>query len=150
MQREELMDMFERIPVLDYAKVQLVMRSGNMLSIDTLVRFEPTYFVIRGREAGNQDEGRGFFLPYDDIEYLKIERTMSLVELDHMFRDKPVNVKRGGTTGKDTRSDSVHETPRPEQPTAPMDPAEIAKQNLLERIRAAKSVGTTPRTQLTK
>ncbi|QEL14692.1 hypothetical protein [Limnoglobus roseus] len=140
MTRDELVEMMERIPELDHSKVQFVMRSGAMLSLDILVRLEPTYLVMRGREAGNQDEGRGFFLPYADIQFLKIERVMTLAEMEAMFADRLASVKRAG---RETRSDSITETPPP--PSAPLDPAAIAKQNLLDRIRAAKSVITNGR-----
>jgi hypothetical protein len=149
MQREVLMDMFNRIPEMDYQKVQIVMASGSMLSLDTLIRFEPLYLVMRGREAGNQDEGRAFFIPYEQVEFLKIERIVALQELEQMFADRPVNVKRSNQ--RETRSDMIQETPRPEQQSsAQLDPAAIAKQNLLDRIRAAKSIGTTAKSPLTK
>ncbi len=137
MLREEFVEMMQRIPELDHPKVQFVMRSGAMLSLDILVRLEPTYMVMRGREAGNQDEGRAFFLPYADIQFLKIERVMTLAELEAMFADRAASVKRAG---RETRSDAVIETPPPQ--AVPLDPAAIAKQNLLDRIRVAKSVIT--------
>jgi hypothetical protein len=144
MLREELTEMLDRIPELDHPKVQFVMKSGSMLSLDVLVRLEATYLVMRGREAGNQDEGRAFFLPYADIQFLKIERVMTLAEIEAMFADRTATVKRAN---RETRSDAVAETPPP-SPAVPLDPAAIAKQNLLDRIRAAKSVVTAGRPPL--
>lgn len=136
MLREELIEMLDRIPELDHPKIQFVMKSGSMLSLDILVRTEATYFVMRGREAGNQDEGRAFFLPYAEVEFLKIERVMTLAEMQAMFSDRAALPKR---TARETHADLSTETPPP-QPALPLDPAAIAKQNLLDRIRAAKSV----------
>lgn len=138
MLREELIDILSRVPEVDHTKIQFVMKNGATLALDLLIRMEPTYFVMRGREAGNQDEGRAFFLPYDDLSFLKIERVMTMAELDAMYSDLPNNVKRAT---RETRSEMEVETPPP-APIAPMDPAAIAKQNLLERIRAAKSIST--------
>jgi hypothetical protein len=109
--------------------------------LDTLICFEPTYVVVRGREAGNQDEGRGFFLPYDDIVFMKIERTLTLAELEKMFSDRSDTwAKRNAGRAKPTTTTSDVQTVETPTPSAPMDPTAIAKQNLLERIRAAKSV----------
>ena len=58
------------------------------MTIDTVVRFEPTYLVFRGREAGNIDDERAFFVPYDEISYLKIERTVRLGELKRMYGEE--------------------------------------------------------------
>ena len=142
MLREELVDILGRIPEVDHPKVQFVMQNGSMMSLDILVRMESTYLVMRGREAGNQDEGRAFFVPFVDISFLKIERVMTLVEMDAMYSDQPTNVKRAA---REHRAEPDFETPMP-QASAPQDPASIAKQNLLERIRAAKSISTTPKT----
>jgi hypothetical protein len=139
MLRDELVDILERIPDADHPRTQLVMKSGAMLSLDILVRLEPTYLVMRGREAGNQDEGRAFFLPFSEVEFVKIERIMSLAEMEAMFADLPGTVKRSGP--RETKADVGAETPPPAAAPA-MDPAAIAKQNLLDRIRAAKSVVT--------
>jgi hypothetical protein len=141
MLREELVEILGRIPELDHPKIQFVMQNGSMMSLDILVRMEPTYMVMRGREAGNQDEGRAFFVPYADISFLKIERVMTLSELDAMFSDLPNYGKR---TTRETRVETEIETPLP-QSSAPLDPAAIAKQNLLDRIRAAKSISASPR-----
>jgi hypothetical protein len=141
MLREELVEILGRIPELDHPKIQFVMQNGSMMSLDILVRMEPTYMVMRGREAGNQDEGRAFFVPYVDISFLKIERVMTLSEMDAMYSDLPNYGKR---TTRDTRGETEIETPPP-QPSAPLDPAAIAKQNLLDRIRAAKSISGVPR-----
>ena len=96
MLREELVDILGRIPEVDHPKVQFVMQNGSMMSLDILVRMEATYLVMRGREAGNQDEGRAFFVPFVDISFLKIERVMTLLEMDAMYSDRPTNVKRAG------------------------------------------------------
>lgn len=139
MLREELVDILGRIPEVDHPKIQFVMQNGSMMSLDILVRMESTYMVMRGREAGNQDEGRAFFVPFVDISFLKIERVMTLVEMDAMYSDQPTNVKRIARDNRPSEMDV--ETPLP-QSNAPLDPAAIAKQNLLDRIRAAKSIST--------
>ena len=85
MRREDLTEMLNRIPEVDHPKVQLIMRAGPMLSVDTVIRMEPTYLVMRGREGGQTDDERGFFVPYDEILYIKLERAMKLAEMAGMY-----------------------------------------------------------------
>ncbi len=139
MKREDLIDIFSRIPEHDHSRVHMMLRTGNFLNVDTMLRYEPTYVLFRGREAGNQDESRGFFVPYEDVVFLKLERIVTLDEMDKIYADRPAGIKR---VTRETASDTLSETPAPSLQSAPVNPAEIAKQNLLDRIRAAKSVAT--------
>jgi hypothetical protein len=154
--KEDCQDMFQRIPVEIHAQVNLVMRNGYMLSVDTIVRFEPTYMVFRGREGGTTDEGRAFFVPYEEICHLKIERAVRLGELKLMYGETGYIDAEDRLSAATTAADaedaakSAKENPTTEAPAAspaPMgtDPASIAKQNLLRRIRTARAnvAGTT-------
>src|SRR5262245_52146782 len=147
MRKEDCLDLFKRIPEASHAQVNLILQNGLMLTIDTVVRFEATYIVFRGREGGNTDEGRAFFLPYEEICYLKIERMVRLGELKKMYGEE-------GYIDAEDRLSAAAEAEAAAQPAAPgtapapapapapagpTDPASIAKQNLLERIRAARA-----------
>lgn len=133
MRREDVADIFLRLPDAEHPRVHVVMRAGPNVSIDTVLRMEPSYAVIRGREAGNQDEGRIFFVPYEEMVCMKMERVVKASELEEWFSDTaPMSRKTGET-------DSVP-TGIIEPAAVPLDPAEIARQNLLDRIRAARSV----------
>jgi hypothetical protein len=133
MRREDFVNLFERLPIEEHARTQIVMRANVNISVDTLIRLEEAYAVIRGREAGNQDEGRAFFVPYDEVSCIKLERVVQSVELERWFSDRPTIQRQDGAG-----SAPLAETPPP--PPEALDPAVIARQNLLERIRAARSV----------
>jgi hypothetical protein len=135
MRREDIVDLFDRLPIEEHSKVQAVLRTNMNVSIDTLMRLEEHYVVFRGREAGNQDEGRAFFVPYDEIACMKLERVVQTVELEKWYSDLPAMHRKGPPA-----DGTLAETPLPAP--MPLDPAEIARQNLLERIRAARSVVT--------
>jgi len=139
MRREDVIDLIGRIPEVDHAKLQVVLRSGIGLSADTFVRFEPFYMAMRGREAGNTEENRAFFVPYDEIICIKLERVVKLSELAAMYGESPPagSQPQAAATAEPPTTPVPAATPAP---TAPLDPAEIAKQNLLERIRAARSM----------
>jgi hypothetical protein len=136
MRRDDVIDVFNRIPEVEQTKVQLVMRSGPALSVETILRFEPTYLLMRGREAGNQDDGRAFFVPYDEITLLKIEASVKLAELESWYTDRPGRERK--EAAKPVVPAAAIETPPPAA-GLPLDPAEIAKRNLLDRIRAART-----------
>lgn len=120
------------IPQEDVGKLVIVLQNGTELCVDTLLRFESNFLVMRGRQGGTIEEARGFFVPYDQFLCLRLDRIMKLEELDDMFGGQsppPRNV------AKDTpiNSPSLHPTP-----TAPTDPAE-ASRLLLDRIRAVRA-----------
>ena len=85
MRREECVELFKRIPETSHAQVNLVLRNQFTLSVDVVARFEPTFLVFRGREGGTTDEGRAFFVPYEEIAYVRLERVVRLGELKQMF-----------------------------------------------------------------
>jgi hypothetical protein len=156
MRREECVELFKRIPEAYHPQVNLVLRNQYMLSVDVVVRLEPTYIVFRGREGGTTDEGRAFFVPYEEIAYFKLERVVRLGELKLMYGetgyvDAEDRLSQGETQAEKAEAaaklavDAQTPTPTPPTVVMPQDPASIAKQNLLDRIRATRAsvAGTT-------
>ena len=145
MRREDVKTLIGKIPVRDHPKVVIVLKAGNAsVSIDTVMRQEPEYLVVRGREAGTNDEGRAFFVPYEEISYIKIERLVRLNEIRAMYGEALVQTNSLSEENDTTDEEVVDQTPVPgvkvpvSVPVA-TDPASIAKQNLLDRIRAART-----------
>lgn len=140
MHREDVLDILERIPKEDLTKTILTLRGGGMITIDQIGRTEDDYLIVRGREGGSNDEGRAFFVPFEEILYVKLDRVVGVYEIKRMYGEKmdaPDTLSEhspiGGGKGDVRAADG-----KPPQET--MDPAAIAKQNLLARIRAAKSI----------
>jgi hypothetical protein len=130
----EWIEMFRLLPEGEQ-KLVIVLQNGTELCVDTLVRFEPSFVVLRGRAGGSIDESRGFFVPYDQMTCLRVDRSLKLDELQQMF-------------GADADDLKVAEMPvtRSNQPTpvAPTDPA-AASRLLLDRIRAVRATSGSPR-----
>lgn len=149
MRRDDCVDLFKKIPEHYHAQVNLILRGQGMITVDVVVRFEPHYVVLRGREQGSTDEGRAFFVPYEEIAYFRIERVLKLAELKRMYGEENV-VDMEDTIGQELEKaekgevgvDTQTPAPTPAPMSGPMDPASIAKQNLLERIRAARAGAT--------
>ena len=140
MQREDCVEMFERIPEKDHSYVVLVMKNQSNLTVDQIARFEKVFIAFRGREGGTTDEGRSFFVPYEEIAYVRIERVVKLSELKAMFGDTGHVDSEDRLAQPEIKTPSLTDTPLPlPMPSAPTDPASIAKQNLLDRIRAARN-----------
>ena len=147
MQRDAVYDLITKISKEDVSKTVLTLRFNSAITLDAVVRFEGEYMVVRGREAGTNDDGRGFFIPYEDILFVKLDRTMRLSDFQRMYGEK---ITTDGDSILDQEADSaaaaklakdngtapanISATPAPA-----MDPAGIAKQNLLARIRAART-----------
>ena len=152
MRREECLEMFSVIPDKLHPQINLVMRNQASIAIDAAVRYEQSYVVVRGREGGTTDEGRAFFVPYEDISYIRIERVMKISELQMMFGETGV-IDHEDKLGQQVEADNIAKaeaearliegviTPIPIH--VPNDPASIAKQNLLNRIRAARANAST-------
>lgn len=145
MRREDCVDLFKKIPEHYHAQVNLILRGQGMITVDCVVRFEPSYMVLRGREQGSTDEGRAFFVPYEEIAYFRIERVLKLAELKRMYGEQNV-VDTEDNIGQALEKAAAEQDGLDSQATvttpAPMglqDPAAIAKQNLLDRIRAARA-----------
>jgi hypothetical protein len=124
----EWIDMFQLVPEGEQ-KLVIILQNGNELCVDTIVRFEPSFLVLRGRTGGSIDESRGFFVPYNQITCLRLDRELKIEDLHLLF-------------GADADAAKAADTPvaRSEKPTpiAPTDPA-AASRLLLERIRATRA-----------
>lgn len=148
MRKEDIVDICRRIPEKDHPKIQFVLASGMNFNVEVFVRFEPTYLAFRGREGGSTDEGRGIFLPYEDIVTVKIERPIKLSEFREMFGEKgELDLEDRMLAGAELANNLAKKSQVSEvtpAPSGPVDPAQIAKQNLLARIRAARTAAGIP------
>jgi hypothetical protein len=150
MHRDSVKDILDRLPAHDLSKVQVILKNAFILSIETVVRYEQNYFLMRGREGGTTDEGRAFFISYDDVVTLKIERPMKLSELNKLYGvDSGVDAEDKLAENAEHKGEGQNKpettTPKPVQPSPPVDPAQIAKNNLLDRLRAARTAAGAPR-----
>lgn len=135
MTADDVHDILDKLSADDLLKTVLSLRYGAAITIDAVARRETDYLVIRGRENGTTDEGRAFFVPYEDILYVKIDRVIKVEELKRMYGEKVAVPVEADAEGKADEK-AIANTPAP---TTVMDPAAIAKQNLLARIRAART-----------
>src|SRR5580698_1299041 len=125
MRREDVMEMFKRVPEEMHPQVNLILSNSFVLTVDAVARFEPTYLVFRGREGGTSDEGRAFFVSYEEITYIRIERIVRMGELKRMYRETDYldSEDRLGTTVKEAAPEVAK--PALDNPTPPPSPSPI-------------------------
>jgi hypothetical protein len=85
MQNHDWIELFRRIPEAQHNILVLTTHSGVDLSIEMIIRTELTFLVFRGRVCGQTDDGRVFFLPYHQIDFLQLNRTVKEAEIREFF-----------------------------------------------------------------
>lgn len=139
MRREDIIDLIKRIPESDHPKLQFVLRSSMAVTVDTLIHFDEHYMALRGRESGQTEDGRAFFIPYDEVLCMKIERIVLVNEINALYPEHQPFVAANRVKDDSSESDEPNPAVTP-APETPLDPNAIARQNLLDRIRAARSL----------
>ena len=139
MRREDLLDIIGRLRPGDITSTVLALTDGRAITLDTLIRPESEYVVVRGRESGTTDEGRAFFVPYGEIRFVKLDKPVRPNQVRRMYGEA---VELDGEESHEAAAAALAagESDGPSSSsTQPLDPAAIAKQNLLDRIRAART-----------
>jgi len=129
----EWVGMLRLVPDAERTKLIIVLVNGTELCVDTIVRYEDAFVVMRGRVGGQVEDARGFFVPYDQMLYLRLDRIMRVDELEAFFTN-PIPEQATATL------DKVGVAPASDVPAQPVptDPA-TASRLLVERIRAARA-----------
>jgi hypothetical protein len=84
---EDWIELLRMIPENQQNVLVLTTLTGIDLNIEVILRFEPSYLVFRGRVAGQTDDGRIFFLPYRQIDYLQLNRETKETEIRKLYGD---------------------------------------------------------------
>jgi hypothetical protein len=85
MQNQEWIDLFRTLPESHHNVLVITTLTGVDLSIETVLRTEETFIAFRGRVCGQIDDGRIFFLPYRQIDFLQINRTIPEAEFEQLY-----------------------------------------------------------------
>lgn len=88
MQNTEWIDLVRIIPEDQHNKLVLTTMTGIDLNVELIIRMEEHYLVFRGRISGITDEGRVFFLPYTQIDYMQLNRQVKEEEIQRMYGDQ--------------------------------------------------------------
>jgi hypothetical protein len=160
MQNAEWVALFSKMPQAIHAKLVLVLQNRSDIAIDTIFRLEPSFIVLRGRLGGTTETGLLFMVPYDQITSFYINREVKEEEINTIFEAAahvPPALKASShqAAAKPAFNGAVPAAavgPRPSVHgivTAPAPklgepPATTARNNLLERLRAARNAAMPP------
>jgi hypothetical protein len=89
MQNASWMALWRRLPPDQHDQLMVVTAIGTEIAIQSILRIEEDFVVIRGRLAGSSDTGRVFFVPYNQINYAGFQRAVKEEEFDALFGENP-------------------------------------------------------------
>lgn len=133
-------ELLRRVPLEDHDKLVLVTRNGTEFNLQTLLRAEPDYLIIRGRLAASTEAGRIFFIPYEEISHLGFKAGMNEARVHALWDDS--------TAAPDATARDAAAAPAAEASNgAPSLVEQLlpAKAALLERLRRARPTPDAPR-----
>lgn len=136
----EWIEMLRVIPIEQQNELVLVLKNGSEIAVDTFFRFEPNFLVLRGRVGGTTDEGRGFFVPYEQMLYYRIERVVNIAHLGDIMGEEAAKLEPIPAPAP-TPTPAVVPNVVPEKVEAvpaPVTDATATRNAILDRIRAAR------------
>jgi len=81
--------LFRRIPPELHEVFALVLTTGVEILLSSIIRLERDFAVIRGRMSGSMDAGRIIIVPFDQINFLAINKKVTEPDAAAIF-DKPI------------------------------------------------------------
>jgi hypothetical protein len=174
MQNSAWIALLRLIPPEQQDNIILTTSNGTDIAVQTVIRAENDYLVLRGRLTGTTEGGGFFFLPYDQIVYLGFLRPWKEIEIRAMFGEKilpPVSAEEERSTAQPEIApppegvENAPQTPaapppaedspkrsgggsgtfiRPGRRTPAVGPSSTNKAALLEKLRSRRSESGNP------
>jgi hypothetical protein len=82
---EAWITLFRRIPESMHDGLAIGLRSGVEVAIQTILKLEPDFIILRGRLTGTQEGGKTLMMPYTEMTVLSIARPMKDTEIEAIF-----------------------------------------------------------------
>jgi len=146
MQNAEWAALFRQFPPEMHSQLVVALNNRMEVSIETIFRIDTSYLVVRGRMGGTTDGGMLYTVPYSEMTAIYALHQITEEQVDMIFG--PAGVGKALP-----RSAVAAEKPAP-QPNAqatplpafgkPPEATAVARNNLLERLRAARQAATPP------
>jgi hypothetical protein len=134
------------VPAKEVDGLMLVTSTRTEMAIQAILRLDPDFLIIKGRLAGSQEQGRVFFIPYDQIDHIGFYRSVKDAEFNEMFADLDASTAEAAEpgavepNGKTPIKSAVLERFRARSATI-IVPSPLAPRNLGELSSAAPSAG---------
>jgi hypothetical protein len=82
--------LLRQLPAKEQDGLMLMTNTRTEIAVQSILRLDPDFLIIKGRLAGSQDAGRVFFVPYAHIDHLGFYRAVKDTEFEEMFADLSV------------------------------------------------------------
>jgi hypothetical protein len=82
---EAWITLFRRIPANLHDGLTVGLRSGVEIAIQTILKLEPDFIIMRGRLTGTQEGGKILLMPYAEMTVLSIARNLAEPEIEAIF-----------------------------------------------------------------
>src|SRR5205823_443258 len=77
--------LLRHIPESYHESLVLTMTNNSEVIVQSIVRFEMYYVILRGRTAGSLDAGRLMVVPYDQIHFMGFKQRVTDAEIHEIF-----------------------------------------------------------------
>ena len=85
MQAQTWISLFRHIPPEQHSRFTLVTANGTEIAVQSLLRLEADFAIIKGRLSGSQDAGRVFFIPYASIDTFSFTNPVRETDVNDLF-----------------------------------------------------------------
>ncbi len=79
--------LLRQLPAKEQDGLMLMTNTRTEIAVQSILRMDADFLIIKGRLAGSQDAGRVFFIPYAHIDHLGFYRAVKDSEFDEMFAE---------------------------------------------------------------
>jgi hypothetical protein len=143
MQNADWTNIFRQIPVELQSQLMVVLNNRAEIAVETIYRLESPFVVLRGRMGGTTDNGLMFVLPYDQLSGIYLSRVITDADVEAMFNG-PLTVQKTSPSAQgNAERPAVDATGKSSPGMVPSfgrapEATSVARNNLLERLRAAR------------
>ena len=149
MQNAEWIAMIRQIPQPMQCQLMLVLANRAEISVEVVCRLEPSYVAIRGRMGGTTESSLLFMIPYDQLSGLYLTKEIKEDEVQALFATPEAPDLEAVVAATETEEKSAAESRNQSTPVVPSfgrapEATSVARNNLLERLRAARQAANPP------
>lgn len=149
--------LLRRIPPSQVDNLAIVTSAGAELSIQSILRLDEDFLVLRARLTGTSDAGRAFFVPYEQIDFVGTQKSVREEDIRALFDGpdpRPLAEQVVAAPAGEVDSGAMAEI-APQAPAEPPRPAPPApgpgdaralptKSKVLANLRARLKAGSGP------
>jgi hypothetical protein len=138
--------LFERIPAKFHDTLALTLVTGAEIMMQSILRLEQDFAILRGRMAGSTDAGRVIVLPYNQIVNLAFVKRMLEADVKAIFGDIMVSAAApAATAAADAEAaQAAGAVESPEEADAPPQGVAVPMRTVLNERSPAAAAPTAP------